>query len=187
VTSSTEKTPKKGISRRTVVQGTAWAVPAVVIATAVPAYAGASQGILTVNGNGCKLPGASNNTFKGYAYRLVAANTTPSTTYTIKIVSVTLNGEDLGAAAIVNLTNCQNLGSTITVLPGQTLTNLALITANAASSPNGSLIVTYQVSTDGGATYGPSQTTTATASAPPINGASCSTFTQTEKDCLSTF
>ena len=40
MTSKPEMTkPKSGISRRTVVKGTAWAVPAVVVATAAPAMA----------------------------------------------------------------------------------------------------------------------------------------------------
>jgi hypothetical protein len=188
VTSSTEKTPKKGISRRTVVQGTAWAVPAVVIATAVPAYAGASQGSLTFSGLGCKLPGNATNTFKGYAFRLTASNTTSSTA-TVEIVSVTLNGADLGGSTVINLTGCTNLGNPFTVGPGQTLTNLALLTKLATNSQNGSLVVTFRVSTDGGITYGPTQTTNATASAPPIVGGSCpnTTFTAAEKLCISSF
>lgn len=187
MTSSTEKTPKKGISRRTVVKGTAWAVPAVVIATPVPAFAGASQGTLTVTGTGCKLPGNSNDTYKGYAFRIVAANTTAST-FTIKIVSVTLNNVDLGPSTVLSLppNGCTNLGNPFTVSPNTTLNNLALLTANASNSQNGSLQVTYQVSTDGGATYGPVQSTGATVDAPPINGNSCpsTTFTVAQKLCI---
>jgi hypothetical protein len=188
VNSSTEKTPKKGISRRTVVKGTAWAVPAVVIATPVPAFAGASQGTLTVSGLGCKLPGNATNTFKGYAFRLTASNTT-SSTYTIKITSVTLNNVDLGDSTVINLTNCTNLGNPFTLAPNTNLTNLALLTKEATNSQNGSLVVTYQVSTDGGATYGSPQTTNATASAPPIVGGSCpdTTFNTAQKTCISSF
>lgn len=52
-------TERQGISRRRVVQGAAWAVPAVMVASAAPALA-ASQGIITVDAkNSCKLPGQS--------------------------------------------------------------------------------------------------------------------------------
>ena len=45
--------PKSGISRRTVVAGTAWAVPAVIVATATPAFA-ALSGPVTFTGVACK-------------------------------------------------------------------------------------------------------------------------------------
>jgi hypothetical protein len=184
---STEKTPKQGISRRTVVQGTAWAVPAVVIATAVPAFA-ASGGSLTFSGLGCKLPGNATNTFKGYAFRLTAANLTSSTA-TVEILSVTLNGVDLGDSTVINLDNCTNLGNPFTVGADTTLDNLALLTELATNSQNGSLVVTFRVSTNGGTTWGPVQTTSATASAPPIVGGSCpnTTFTVAQKLCISSF
>lgn len=39
MTETTESTPRTGISRRTVVQGVAWAVPAITLLSATPAYA----------------------------------------------------------------------------------------------------------------------------------------------------
>jgi hypothetical protein len=188
VTSSTEKTPKQGISRRTVVRGTAWAAPAVAIATAVPAYAGASQGTLYVSGAGCKLPGNSSDTFKGYAFLLSAQNTT-ATTQIVKILSVTLDGTDLGATKIINLDTCTQIsaGSLFILGPNTSLPNLVLLTQNFVNSQNGSLVVTYQVSTDGGATFGPSQTTGGTVSAPPTQGNSCTSFTPSQKTCILNF
>ena len=63
--SEIEPQQPSGISRRRVTQGVAWAVPAIAIAAPVPAFAGASQGILTLEGTGCKLPGNSNDHLQG--------------------------------------------------------------------------------------------------------------------------
>lgn len=171
------------VSRRTVAKGAAWAVPAIAVAGAAPAMA-ASPGLIELSGAGCKLPGNSNSTFKGYAFALTASNTTTSSV-TIQINSVTLNGEDLGDAIVVNLDTCTMLGTVNElVLPaGTSYDNLALLTSNAASSANGTLAVNYTVTET-------SMTDTVYASveaAPPINGASCSTFTAAEKACLANF
>ncbi|TQM63986.1 hypothetical protein [Humibacillus xanthopallidus] len=60
-------------SRRSVVKGAAWAVPAVAVAAAAPTVA-ASQGPLTFTGGACKLPGNANDIFKGYVFELSAYN-----------------------------------------------------------------------------------------------------------------
>ena len=101
--SEIEPQQPSGISRRRVTQGVAWAVPVIAIAAPVPAFAGASQGILQVEGTGCKLPGNSNATYKGYAFNLTATNPRTDVAYCIKIDSVTLNGSNLGAGTVVNL------------------------------------------------------------------------------------
>ena len=185
-----------GVSRRTVTKAMAWAVPAIAIAAPVPAFAGASQGILTLDGTGCKLPGNSNPTYKGYAFNINVSNTTPNTYYSIRVLSVTLNGSDLGAAAVLNLSNCELLSNPFCVGPGQNLTDLALVTAGAGSSSNGQLVVTYEVSE----TVNPANNTcnpaapytiappasTGINDVPPINGASCpaTTFNAAQKACL---
>ena len=74
-----------GVSRRTVTKAMAWAVPAIAIAAPVPAFAGASQGILRLEGTGCKLPGNSNDIYKGYAFNLTATNTTANTYFCVRI------------------------------------------------------------------------------------------------------
>lgn len=191
-----ESEKPSGVSRRTVTKAMAWAVPAIAIAAPVPAFAGASQGILTLDGTGCKLPGNSNPTYKGYAFNINVSNTTANIYYSIRILSVTLDGSSLGAAAIVNMTTCGLLPNPVCIAPGQTLTNLALVTAGAGSSSNGQLIVNYDVSEtimpldntcDPDADYGPPQVAqTGINDAPPINGNSCpaSTFNADQKDCL---
>lgn len=182
-----------GVTRRTVTKAMAWAVPAIAIAAPVPAFAGASQGVLTLEGTGCKLPGNSNDTFKGYAFNLNAINTTPNVFYCVDILSVTLNGENLGAVTVVNLATgaCSNLGDPFCVPPNTTLSDLALVTGNAASSSNGQLVVTYAVRENVGSCvcsgFGASMSvSTGINDLPPINGASCSSFSNTQKDCLST-
>ncbi|WP_330476610.1 hypothetical protein [Terrabacter sp. C0L_2] len=62
-------------SRRSVVKGAAWAVPAVVVAGAAPTVA-ASAGLLSLTGQACKLPGNSNSIYKGYVFELVGNNVT---------------------------------------------------------------------------------------------------------------
>ena len=55
-------------SRRSVVKGAAWAVPAVVVAAAAPTVA-ASAGLLTFTGKACKLPGNSQSHLQGLRLR----------------------------------------------------------------------------------------------------------------------
>ena len=196
--SEIEPQQPSGISRRRVTQGVAWAVPAIAIAAPVPAFAGASQGILTLEGTGCKLPGNSNDTYKGYAFNLTATNPRSDVAYCIRIDTVTLNGSNLGSATVVNLATgaCSNLGNPFCIPAGATLTDLAIVTANAGSSSNGQLIVTYSVretaACGGSACNGASgyvaapPASTHVNDAPPINGASCGPdrFTPAQKVCL---
>ncbi len=80
-------------SRRSVVKGAAWAVPAVVVAGAAPTVA-ASAGPLSFTGGACKLPGNSTDTLKGYVFELTAVNTIgplPGTGITV-ISNVQING-----------------------------------------------------------------------------------------------
>ena len=59
---------KKGVSRRTVVVGTAWAVPAIVVASAAPAMA--LSGPVTFTGRACKSPGNP----KRYLFEITVTN-----------------------------------------------------------------------------------------------------------------
>jgi hypothetical protein len=90
-------------SRRSVVKGAAWAVPAVVVAAAAPTVA-ASAGFLTFSGSACKLPGNSQDTFKGYVFELYANNAAgplPRDAIT-EITSISVSdAPDLGAYAVV--------------------------------------------------------------------------------------
>lgn len=173
--SELEEQPTGGISRRTVTKAMAWAVPAIAIAAPVPAFA-ASGGSFDLSGLGCKLPGNSNSTYKGYAFRLSITNTT-NNAITLNVTEIKLGTTNLGAVKIVNLDTGNSQVNPFLIPANTSYPNLALLTSNAANSANGTLSVTYTI--DGGNTF---TTVTATVTAaPPINGASCSTFTAAEK------
>jgi hypothetical protein len=91
--SSTQGAPKN-ISRRRVVAGAAWSVPAVMVASAAPAVA-ASKGPLEFTGGACKLPGNANEIFKGYVFELIGTNTLgPDPLDAVTVISnVRVNGQ----------------------------------------------------------------------------------------------
>ncbi|MEO7448920.1 MAG: hypothetical protein ABI336_11670 [Humibacillus sp.] len=176
-------------SRRSVVKGAAWAVPAVVVAAAAPTVA-ASQGLLTLNGNACKLPGNSQSTYKGYVFELRANNAIGSNPRDaiICITGISVaDTPDLGAFKVVlpagnpvctcaatcpvdaNKCFCSKEG----LLNQQVLIyTSADVTGNSATS---TVTVTYVVYDCNGGTLcpspGPTQTTTATlGGTPPIQG-----------------
>lgn len=73
----TEST-SSGISRRTLAKGAAWAVPAVALASTVPAYAASGEDCVTVGyaGGACKRPGNSEKDApKAYELGFVFTNT----------------------------------------------------------------------------------------------------------------
>lgn len=165
-----------GISRRTVTKAMAWAVPVIAVSAAVPAYA-ASQINFNLTGQGCKLPGNSNSIFKGYAFALSIQNSS-TVMVTIEILSITLNGEDLGDTGLVDLvpTPATFDDNPFTLSPGEQFPDAALVTENAANSANGTLTITYTIN-DGT----PIVVSATVNAAPPINGASCQAFTPAEK------
>ncbi len=177
-----------GVSRRTVMKGAAWSVPAVVVASAAPAFA-SSQGIFQLDGKGCKLPGNSNDTYKGYAFGITATNPF-NVPIIVSVTSLLFNGEDLGDVVIVqtdpsNAAVCSSDGVNTLIIPANTtLTDLVVLTENAASSANGTLTVTYTVTGGPGGDY---DATGSVDAAPPINGGACRDFTTAQKACLSTF
>lgn len=175
-----EQQPEGGVSRRTVTKAMAWSIPVVAIAAPVPAFA-ASGGILNFAGTGCKLPGNSNSIFKGYVFLLSVVNNTNSN-IVLNVTNITLDGNGLGSIRSVNL-DTNTVQNNPFVLPANTSApHVALLTSLAPNSQNGVLSVTY--TTDNGATF---TTVTATvAAAPPLNGASCNTFTAAQKTSINT-
>jgi hypothetical protein len=170
-----EPTPT-GISRRTVTKAMAWAVPAIAIAAPVPAFAGASQGTLTLTGAACKLPGNSSAPYStnGAVYLFTVTNTTVNSS-TISITSVLRSGSsnaNLGFS-IVRIsgagTCCTLLGSTITVAANSSDT-FALVTGGWDNSANGQLTVSYNV---GGVPQTPATTTPGSLEPVTPGGANC--------------
>jgi hypothetical protein len=148
----------------------------IAVASPVPAFA-SSHGTIDFSGLGCKLPGNSNDVYKGYAFEFTASNTTAAAV-SINITSADLDGTDLGSFTVVDLSTCTELGNPFNIPANTDLTNLVLLTSDAPNSQNGTLTVNFEV--DGGAEA------PATASATglgPIQG-SCNVFSDTEIDCL---
>jgi hypothetical protein len=170
----------RGVSRRTVAKAMAWAMPAIAISAAVPAYA-ASQAILHATGAACKLPGNSGSLYKGYAIGFTATNPLGDA-LVISIDSVILNGTSLGGTQIVNLIGCTKLGNDQFSVPANTVyPNLVLLTKEAGNSQEGTLAVTYTITGGAGGTV----TATATVSAvPPLQSGACTDFTPAEKNCI---
>jgi hypothetical protein len=78
--------PKQGVSRRTVVKGTAWAVPAVVVASAAPAMAASPCVTISFGPNSCKQPGEGQN-IKGYNLQFCFTNTC-NTAITVTVTAI---------------------------------------------------------------------------------------------------
>ena len=145
-------------SRRSVVKGAAWAVPAVVVAGAAPTVA-ASAGFLTLTGNACKLPGESQSTFKGYVFEAVSNNVTgpQPRDAIVEITSINVAGsEDLGAYKVVLPGGAQSCScscpslepSHIYCSPDGVLNQRVLIFTSAnvtGNSANSTVTITYRI------------------------------------------
>ena len=175
-------------SRRSVVKGAAWAVPAVVVAGAAPTVA-ASAGFLTFSGNACKLPGNSQSVFKGYVFELFANNAPgplPRDAIT-EITGISVSGfPDLGAfAVVVKGTNdtcscgpCPGtvLAHTFCTADGHLNQRILIFTSAdvTGNSANSTVTVTYkQFDCNNTATCGAPTTgsaSTVLSSTPPVQG-----------------
>ena len=95
-----EDREQKRISRRTITKGAAWAIPAVPIVLATPAYASSGGGPSGKFLAACKQPGGSCNKdygfVKGYTFTFSITNTTTKTIY----IYPTLNNVDNPDSAV---------------------------------------------------------------------------------------
>lgn len=84
---STETHSPSGISRRTVVAGVAWAVPAITVAGTLPAMAASGCITFSFTSESCKDPG------KPYGYKLVlcVASTCTGTTFPLTVTGIKQN------------------------------------------------------------------------------------------------
>jgi hypothetical protein len=132
---TTQSATKNGISRRTVVVGTAWAVPAIVVASAAPALAASGPVVLT--GVACKDPGEAVN--KKYYFQVQLTNTT-GTAATYTFTSITINGSTTTVTP-----------TTTTVAAGDSKT-IILTAASLPNSANGTATLSYQINSVPGTT-----------------------------------
>jgi hypothetical protein len=146
-------TIKSGISRRTVVKGAAWSVPAIAVAGAAPAMA-VSGGLVSFTGQACKLPGNSTNNLKSYRFDMVSVNPLHGDYGDVIIVvtSFTFNGVqaqnvtiDLTSGTECQ-TNCGDLGGLdqLCISDDSTITWQAIV-GPYADSRNGEATITYDV------------------------------------------
>lgn len=107
---SIKSTVNKGISRRTVVVGTAWAVPAIIVAGPAPHAAATPLPPVTIGGNAEKCPGeGTGNPYpKGIRFHLFITNP--------NAVNVTVTIDSLSTVKGGTATNIA--GGTITATPG---------------------------------------------------------------------
>ena len=145
---------KKGVSRRTVVVGTAWAVPAIVVASAAPAMA--LSGPVTFTGRACKSPGNP----KRYLFEITVVNDN-NVPLEFHAISLVING-------VTSANVCPDEG---TIAANSTLT-LTIAAGTYPDSANGTAILNYSF----GPVGGPYITTSASTNfgeLPPIFGSNC--------------
>jgi len=139
-------------TRRTVVKGAAWTMPAVLVAAPAPVGA-AAVAPLTFTGSACKLPGGSSDTYKGYVFELVATSAGGSDNTVTVITGVTVDGvpEPHYAVSVKSGScTCSSCGSAPTnhqwcTQSGAGTQRVLLYTDGAASgtSSNSEVCVTY--------------------------------------------
>ncbi|WP_353953343.1 hypothetical protein V6K52_07970 [Knoellia sp. S7-12] len=102
----TEQREDRRISRRTIAKGAAWAIPAVPLVVATPAYASSGGGPTGVFIDACKQPGAScRNDFgfiKGYTFTFSITNPTAETIYIYPTINNVDNPDSANPADRLN-------------------------------------------------------------------------------------
>lgn len=144
---------KPGISRRTIVAGTAWAVPAIVVASAAPAFA--LSGPVTFTGRACKSPGGNSR----YLFEISITN---SNNFPIILhpVSLVVNG-------VTSSTLCPG-DQTVPANSTRTFTFIAGVFGNSA---NGTALFNYTYGQTGTELTG--QASSGFNNLPPILGTTC--------------
>jgi len=142
-----------GVSRRTVVKGAAWAVPAIAVASSVPAIAASKPPIEIDWGRStaCKIPGRSFGELcydKGYVLWGVFTNNT-ALDATVTITGVTVGQIARCLVGITDYTTCTPLGSfTFTVAAGSTR-YIAVFTNSSSDSSSTTVTVKFDYTLTG--------------------------------------
>ncbi|NLT25725.1 MAG: hypothetical protein GXX90_03555 [Microbacteriaceae bacterium] len=130
----------RGISRRTVAAGAAWAVPAVLFAGAAPAFA-VSPVISGTYESTCKYPGNSIQGCK-FGYRTV---TTWTSTAPVDVdVAFTFSATwDSGASLVrVFVDGVEQTGTTATIPAGSTVNIVLIASSSNSANSSGTLTIT---------------------------------------------
>lgn len=136
-------------TRRTVVKGAAWAVPAVAVAASTPASAASPEPpeIDFDLSQICKFPGKSSGDLcydKGNVAFLVFDNTANATDYTIcEVTAMSNDGEALFIVGISDpAVDCGSFASSI-VIPAESTKTIAVWTNDATDSSSGFFSVSF--------------------------------------------
>jgi hypothetical protein len=134
-----------GISRRTVLKGAAWSVPAIMVATQLPAYATGTPD-LTIDfpaSSACKIPGNSwgEQCFnKGYVLWAEIVNNTGQTVYLTGVSFMSVGGVTQCVAGFAEpLVSCSTLQQCVSVAPGTT--TVAIFSNAATDSASNTVVV----------------------------------------------
>lgn len=141
-------------TRRTLVKGAAWSVPVVAMgaqaaAADVTCSPNSCPTVVTFSGNACKLPGNSQDIYKGYRFELVATNQSTTdvvvTINSVTVANVTEPSYEVYAAcgdASCTCSQCNGI-----CVPAGTTIRLHVDTANpSGNSQNTEFAITYSVS-----------------------------------------
>ena len=145
---------KKGVSRRTVVVGTAWAVPAIVVASAAPAMA--LSGPVTFTGRACKSPGNP----KRYLFEITVTNSN-NVPLQLNAISLVING-------VTSANVCPTTGT----IAANSSQNVTIAAGTYPDSANGTAILNYSFGPVGGP-YVTSSASTTFNDLPPIANPAC--------------
>ena len=180
-----------GIKRRTIVQGVAWAVPVVVAAQALPAFATSPLDVTGSIDSVCKYPGSSTSAACKQDYRasvtFINHNANPSDITQVTIQSATFGTTNMACVGIYSSTGVLLDSTTpftfnITPADGPVTYNLVFDGSNSANIQNSNFCVNWGYQTwqnGGGATSGTFYQADPIclffASTPPACGGSCGT------------
>lgn len=136
----------RGVSRRSITKGVAWAAPVVAVAAAAP-FAAASYDTPPIgfeSESACKFPGSSTSCEK--AYRFVLSVTNPvGFPITLNIISVTENGQFSGNFSVMNAYSDLESGTVIPVGGAQKYTLVVGPGKNSANT-SAKICMTYTYS-----------------------------------------
>lgn len=130
-------TRPSGVSRRTVVKGAAWAVPAITVASAVPAYAASAPPPPVFDfANAWKNPGNKCTSAcipkQSYGVKVTVSNPSAQD-YIIQFTSYAIDGDSIGVFGVTGTMGCQAVSGTCAATCAAYAVNSVCIPAGTAS------------------------------------------------------
>lgn len=133
-----------GVSRRTVVKGAAWAVPAITVASAVPAYASSAPIEITGVSISCKHPGNAGTFEKAYHIEFTFKNTSDeAVTFTLPGLVSIAGSPASSQQSCVPTSGDPTAGAPLYVTVPAGTTQVWVVHYYSNNSANGDIIFTY--------------------------------------------